>query len=245
MKFERTDALPPTPILALDVPDASTASELVQSIGAPLRFVKVGLQLFIATGPDLVRDLKGQGLGVFLDLKLHDIPRTVTRAVESSMALGVDMLTVHAAGGPEMLRAASDAASDAVRLLAVTVLTSHAAQEPVDRGGRDPLRLEDEVGRLARVSADADIRGAVCSVAEVAVCREVLGAAATIVTPGIRFPGDAPGDQRRTATPAEAARAGADYLVVGRSVTGAADPGVAFRRVLDDIAVVSGVDSGR
>lgn len=232
----------PVPILALDVPDAVRADALLARVGPGADFVKVGLQLFVAEGPSVVRALKGRGLRVFLDLKLHDIPNTVARAVESAAALGVDLLTVHAAGGSAMLRAAAEAAraSEGPRLLAVTVLTSLSAPEVGEAWGRGDVDTGEEVLRLAALAADAGIDGVVASVHEAAAVRARAGAGFAVLTPGIRLAGDPAGDQARVATPADAARAGVDYVVLGRSVTAAADPAAALARAAAELAAGAG-----
>ena len=227
----------PVPILALDVPDAARADALLARVGPVADFVKVGLQLFVAEGPAIVRDLRGRGLRVFLDLKLHDIPNTVARAVESAAALGVDLLTVHAAGGSAMLRAAAAASRGAggPRLLAVTVLTSLSAPEVAEAWGRETVDAGAEVLRLAALAAGAGIDGVVASVHEAAAVRARAGEGFAILTPGIRLAGDPAGDQARVATPADAARAGVDYVVLGRSVTAADDPAAALARAIDEL----------
>jgi orotidine-5'-phosphate decarboxylase len=216
-------------VLALDVATAEAAHGLLGRV-PDARWVKVGLQLFIAGGPSLVRDLVASGRRVFLDLKLHDIPNTVAGAVESAAALGVDLLTVHASGGRAMLEAASRAATGAggPRLLAVTVLTSLTDREAAEAWGRSALDAGAEVRRLASLAHGCGVDGVVASVHEAAAIRADLGGEAIILTPGIRLPGDAAGDQARVATPEQAARAGADYLVLGRSVTAAAEPAAAW-----------------
>ena len=202
----------PVPIVALDVPNAAAALAVAERLGPDAGWVKVGLQLFIAAGPSVVTALKGQGHRVFLDLKLHDIPNTVARAVESAGTLGVDMVTVHASGGDAMLRAAADMAGPGgPRILAVTVLTSLPADE-------------QQVLHLAATAARAGIAGVVASVHEAAAIRQAFGPDLDILSPGIRLAGTPAHDQSRVATPEQAARAGVDYVVVGRAVTGAADP---------------------
>jgi orotidine-5'-phosphate decarboxylase len=227
----------PIPIVALDVPDQQGALVLAERIGPRAEWVKVGLQLFTAAGPGVVRALRERGRRVLLDLKLHDIPNTVGRAVESAAALGVDLLTLHASGGRAMLRAAREAAgADGPRLFAVTVLTSLSAEELAEAWGRGGLSAEEEVGRLARLAADTGMDGVVSSVHEAARIRAEAGERLRILTPGIRLAGDAPGDQARVATPADAARAGAEFVVVGRSVTAAPDPAAAFQAVLEQLS---------
>ncbi len=234
----------PTPIVALDVRDAQAALALADRLPAA-EWAKVGLQLFTAAGPEVVRALRERGRRIFLDLKLHDIPNTVARAVEAAAGLEVELLTIHAAGGRAMLRAARSAAAGAgggeraLRLLAVTLLTSLDSEETARVWGRTSLSLPDEVVRLAGMVGEAGVHGVVASVHEAPRIRARCGSDLLLLTPGIRLPGDAPDDQARVATPADAARAGVDYLVVGRSVTAAADPAAAFERVL---AYISGGD---
>lgn len=221
----------PVVIVALDVPGGREALALADALPRA-GFVKVGLQLFTAAGPDVVRELRARGRRVFLDLKLHDIPNTVARAVESAAALGVDLLTVHASGGRAMLEAA--AAGDGPDLLAVTVLTSLSDRDLADAWGRPSADAAAEAARLARVADDAGVHGVVASVHEI----EAIRAAAPrlrVLTPGIRLAGDEAGDQARIATPARAAQLGADYLVLGRTVTAAADPAAALDRVLAQV----------
>src|SRR5690606_38662103 len=214
-----------TIVVALDLPDARPALHLVERLGTAVQWYKVGSQLFTAAGPDVVRALKQRGKRVFLDLKFHDIPSTVARAIQAARALDVDMLTVHASGGSAMLRAARDAAgADGPLLVGVTVLTSFAAADLEEAWGRELRSLREEVARLAALAAEADLDGVVASVAEVEAIKRRHGTAFRVVTPGIRPVGDAAADQVRTATPAEAARAGSDFLVIGRSVAAAPDP---------------------
>jgi orotidine-5'-phosphate decarboxylase len=227
-------------IVALDVADAQAARGLVERLGPELRFVKVGLELFTREGPAVVQDLKALGLRVFLDLKLHDIPATVAGAVRSASALGVDLLTVHASGGRRMLEAAAASAAEAapgrLRVVGVTVLTSLSGAELSEAWGRDPgVDPETEVLRLATLVRETGLHGVVSSPEEARSLRLHLGEEAAIITPGIRFAGGDAHDQTRIATPASAVSAGADHLVVGRAVTGAADPAAALRRVLEDV----------
>ncbi len=227
----------PVPIVALDVADAAGAFALLERLGPRADFVKVGLQLFTAEGPSVVRALRERGRRVFLDLKLHDIPNTVARAAQSAAALGVDLLTLHASGGPAMMRAAREAVGSAggPGLLAVTVLTSLSGPELATAWGRGLLTTETEAERLAALAAEAGMDGVVASVHEVPGIRRRCGGGLRVLTPGIRLAGDALGDQTRVATPAHAARAGVDYLVLGRSVTAAADPALALGRVLAEL----------
>ena len=225
-----------TPILALDVPDAASAFALLERVGPGADFVKVGLQLFTAEGPEVVRALHARDCRVFLDLKLHDIPNTVASAVRSAAALGVELLTLHASGGAAMMRAARAAAGDeGPALLAVTVLTSLSAEETAEAWGRDTVTAEAEVERLARMAHACGMDGVVASVHELPAIRGSLPRGFRVLTPGIRLAGDDAGDQTRVATPAEAVRLGADYLVIGRSVTAAADPAAAMGAVLTDL----------
>jgi orotidine-5'-phosphate decarboxylase len=226
----------PIPIIALDVPTRADAESLLDRLGPAADFVKVGLQLFTAEGPDVVRAMHGRGCRVFLDLKLHDIPNTVAHAVQSAGRLGVELLTVHASGGAAMLRAAQDAAgATATKLLGVTVLTSLSAAELAQAWGRDAVSAAEEVARLARAAREAGLHGVVASVAELPTIRAAVGDGLRVLTPGIRLAGDDAGDQSRVATPAEAARLGADYIVLGRSVTAAADPASALGRALREL----------
>lgn len=233
----------PIPIVALDVATAREALALVERL-PEADFVKVGLQLFVAAGPDVVRALGGLGKRVFLDLKFHDIPNTVARAVESAAALGVELLTLHASGGEAMLRAARAAAGPVGEggpaLLGVTVLTSLSGAELGRAWGRADVDAAGEVLRLAEAARDAGLDGVVASVHEARAIRERTSGALRVLTPGIRLAGDAAGDQARVATPAEAARAGADYLVIGRSVTAAPDPSAALARVLAELRSAAG-----
>ncbi|MDP9267890.1 MAG: orotidine-5'-phosphate decarboxylase [Acidobacteriota bacterium] len=231
-------------IVALDVATVSDAQRIVGAVGESATTYKVGKQLFVAEGPRAVRDLLSSGRKVFLDLKFHDIPNTVAGAVKAAADLGVTMLTVHAAGGSKMMAAAVAAAEAAAAsapnpkakplVLAVTVLTSMGEEDLAEIGvsGR-PL---DQVLRLAALARAAGCGGVVASPAEVAELRRELGEGFAIVTPGVRPAGAAQGDQARVATPAQAIKAGATYLVVGRPITEAADPGKAAKEILAEIA---------
>jgi orotidine-5'-phosphate decarboxylase len=235
----------PIPVIALDVADAGRAHALLDRLGPEADFVKVGLQLFTAAGPAVVRELRARGCRVFLDLKLHDIPNTVAHAVESAASLGAELLTVHASGGSAMLRAAASAAGDGgPRLLAVTLLTSLSAAEAAAAWGRDAVDPRAEVARLARVAEDAGFPGVVASVHELPAVRGATSPGFRVLTPGIRLAGDAAGDQARVATPAEAARLGADYVVLGRSVTAAADPAAALGRAIREMDEAVAAEAG-
>jgi orotidine-5'-phosphate decarboxylase len=231
---------PPTPIVALDVPDAAAALALVARLGESCGFYKVGLELFAAAGPEVVRALHEGGSEVFLDLKFHDIPNTVAGAVRSAARLGVRLLTVHASGGAAMVRAATDAArevaGDRCGVLAVTVLTSLDAPAVAAAWGRPTVEVRDEVLRLAALAAEAGAHGVVCSGQEAGLVREAHGDRLATLVPGIRPAGGAAQDQARVVTPADAARAGARYVVLGRAVTGTADPAAALRAIRAELA---------
>jgi len=226
-------------ILPLDQPSQRHALALVDDLGERVTFYKVGLELFTREGPSVVRALHGRRKRVFLDLKLHDIPNTVAGAVRAAAELEVDLLTVHAGGGRAMLEAAAEASSGALRLLAVTVLTSFSDEGLGEAWGRTIGDVGEEVRRLAELSNEVGIDGVVSSAHEVASLRRVLGPSAVLVTPGIRLPDGDAHDQARVATPDAAVRDGADYLVVGRAITGARDPQAALSRVLEMMDVDS------
>jgi len=225
-------------ILALDYPTSAAANPLLRRLSGSLRWVKIGLQMFSAEGPDCVRAIAGEGFKVFLDLKLHDIPNTVARAVESLAALPIGMLTLHAAGGREMLaaaRAVQAQANPELMLLGVTVLTSMDAAGLVEIGV--PGAPDEQVARLAGLAADAGLRGLVCSPLEVAALRAQFPGGMQLVAPGIRLAGEGGGDdQKRVLTPAAAARAGANYIVVGRPILQAKDPAATARGILAELA---------
>jgi orotidine-5'-phosphate decarboxylase len=228
-------------ILALDVATADEAERLLDRVPA-VRWVKLGSMLMTREGGALARRLAARGLDIFLDLKWHDIPNTVAGAVAQARELGVAMATVHALGGRRMLDAAVAAAGEQVRLVGVTVLTSHDAQGFSEVVGRRVPDLGAEVERLARLTAEAGLAGVVCSPAEVALMRRILPAEARIVVPGIRRAGDRIGDQARVATPGAAVAAGATHLVVGRPIIEAADSAAAFRHFLDEARCPSPMD---
>jgi orotidine-5'-phosphate decarboxylase len=234
---ERVEAARKRLIVALDVPDAASAIRLVDQLDGACQWFKVGLELFVAAGPAVVESLAARGYSVFLDLKLFDIPNTVAGAVRSATALGVKMLTLHAAGGPAMLaaaRAALDGVAHPPQLLAVTVLTSM-DQAQVNAVGLDRSPAE-QVAVLARMGLEAGMRGFVCSPQEVAALRSLAGPEGVLVVPGIRPAGAAIGDQKRIATPADALRQGASYLVVGRPITQAPDPAAAANAILKEMS---------
>ncbi len=222
----------PVIIVALDFADAKGALALARRLDPARCRVKVGLELFCAEGPAVVRDLRGLGLDVFLDLKFHDIPNTVARACARAADLGVWMVNVHALGGPRMLEAARRAIpAEGPRLVGVTILTSHSPEEVAALGlGASGARVRS----LARACREAGLDGVVCSAHEASDLRDLRGRGFVLVTPGIRPQGSAPDDQRRTQTISEALASGADYLVVGRPVTQAPDPAAALAACLDE-----------
>jgi orotidine-5'-phosphate decarboxylase len=224
-------------IVALDVSTAAAAQKIVAAVGDSALTYKVGMQLYTAEGPRVVRDLVASGRRVFLDLKYHDIPTTVAAAVHEAAQLGVSMLTVHAAGGARMLHAAVGAAhanNPALLVLGVTVLTSLDESEMEKVGFRGTVR--DEVLRLAALALNNGCKGIVTSARETAAVRAELGHNFAIVTPGVRPAGSRHADQARVATPAEAIAAGASHIVVGRPITEAADPAAAARAILGQIS---------
>jgi len=224
-------------IVALDVPSASAATDLVDRLEGTCQWFKVGLELFTAAGPAIVETLVRRGYSVFLDLKFHDIPNTVAGAVRSAARLGARMMNVHAGGGPAMLAAACDALQgvpDPPQLLAVTVLTSIDAAQLRSAGvARAPAK---QVELLAKMSVKAGIRGFVWSPEEVAALRTLTGPEGVLVVPGVRPAGAKLADQRRIATPAKALRAGASYIVVGRPINQAPNPAEASEAILREMA---------
>ncbi|MEO7082787.1 MAG: orotidine-5'-phosphate decarboxylase [Gemmatimonadaceae bacterium] len=226
-----------TPIIALDVPSGAAALALVDELGERCRFYKVGNELFTAAGPDLVRKLRSRGCEVFLDLKFHDIPNTVAGGVRNAAALGARLVTVHASGGVAMLQAAAEAAGDACKVLAVTVLTSlNAADVSIAWGRRDAVDLSVEVERLAGLAHAAGAHGVVCSGQEASAVSARYGSGLAVLVPGVRAAGGAAQDQARVVTPRAAAAAGARYIVVGRMVTAAPDRAAAYDQMLADLA---------
>ncbi len=227
-------------IVALDVSSSTEAQKIVAGLGDSIQTYKVGMQLYTAEGPQVVRDLAATGKRVFLDLKYHDIPNTVAAAVREAALLGVSMLTVHASGGTKMLRAAAEAAREknsGLQVLAVTVLTSMDEHDLSETGV--PGQVVDQVVRLASMALKAGCAGIVSSAQEVRTLRAKLSGNYLAVTPGVRPAGSAHGDQARVVTPAEAVAAGATHIVVGRPITAAADPASAAEKILREIQVNS------
>lgn len=225
-------------IVALDVSSAAAAQKIVAAVGDSASTYKVGMQLYTAEGPGIVRDLVSSGRKVFLDLKFHDIPNTVASAVRETASLGVYMLTVHGSGGSKMLQAAAEAAKGSAGqgpiVLAVTVLTSMDQNDLNSTGV--PGKVAEQVVRLARTAVQSGCGGVVASVQEAALLCKELGKDFAIVTPGIRPAGSAVGDQARVATPAEAMAAGATHIVVGRPITGAHDPAKAAKEIIAEMS---------
>ncbi len=218
----------PAPLaVALDAPDAATAQRWAAAVAPHVQVLKVGLELFCATGPGIVEQVR-HGRDVFLDLKLHDIPNTVAGAARAVSALRPRYLTVHAAGGADMVRAAVEAAPD-VTITAITVLTSLTGAHLEAIGLAGPP--SDAVRRLAALAVGAGAGALVCSPQEVALVRSEVGPDVVLITPGVRPAGSALGDQARVATPQQALADGADLLVIGRPITGQADPGAAAQAI--------------
>ena len=223
-------------IVALDVSSAAAARKIVAAVGDSALTYKVGMQLYTAEGPSMVRELVASGRRVFLDLKYHDIPNTVSSAVREAAQLGVSMLTVHASGGGKMLRAAAEAAASQAApplVLAVTVLTSLDDSDLNKLGVRG--NVVDQVLRLAALALSSGCKGVVASAHEASALRQELGRDFTIVTPGVRPAGSGHADQARVVTPGEAVASGATYIVVGRPITEAADPAAEARAILSQI----------
>jgi orotidine-5'-phosphate decarboxylase len=228
-------------IAALDVPTAELALNLAMEIAPAVGAFKIGKELFTVAGPDIVRRVRDTGAAVFLDLKFHDIPNTVAKAVAAAVRLDVQMLTVHASGGGEMLRAAEQSAQEeaaragraAPLVLAVTVLTSHDALSLAETGCEP--NIGKQVERLALLSVKSGLRGLVCSPLELVALRQILPARMQLVTPGIRTGSEKPDDQKRTLTPRQAVQVGADWLVIGRPIYAAPDPRSAAEKILRSI----------
>ena len=225
-------------IVALDVSSAAAAQKIVAAVGVSALTYKVGMQLYTAEGPGIVRELVDSGRRVFLDLKYHDIPNTVAAAVREAAGLGVSMLTIHAAGGGKMIHAAVEAArsvNPALMVLGVTVLTSMDEQDLEKVGVRG--HVSDQVLRLAGLALTSGCQGVVASALEASELRAELGKHFLIVTPGVRPAGKDRGDQSRVVTPTQAIAAGATYIVVGRPITDAANPGAEARAILEQMSL--------
>jgi orotidine-5'-phosphate decarboxylase len=228
-------------IAALDVPDFGSAMRLVEQLAPVVGAFKVGKELFVSAGPEVVREIRERGVAVFLDLKFHDIPNTVARAVEAAVRLDVQMLTVHTSGGSEMLRAAERASQETARrlerqpplVLGVTVLTSLGSNELAEIG-MEP-NVGHQVERLATLAVKTGLRGLVCSPLEVPALRQLIPAKMQLVTPGIRPADSRADDQRRTLSPREALDAGADWLVIGRPIYAAENPRAAAEQILSTL----------
>jgi orotidine-5'-phosphate decarboxylase len=227
-------------IVALDVKSRAAADRLVDELGDAVSFYKVGLSLFTRCGPDIVKKLKQKDKRVFLDLKYHDIPNTVAQAVMSAASLNVDLLTIHASGGARMIAAAREAVGDrGPRILAVTLLTSFGVDDTEQVWGKQLNSLREEVNRLAQLAYDAGAHGVIASPLEAEGLKRRHGAEFLVVTPGIRPAGAELGDQVRAATPGDALRAGADYLVVGRPIIEANDPRAVVAQMNEEMTQVA------
>ena len=219
-------------IVALDVKEQAKALELIEQISPPIDFYKVGLELYTLAGNDFVSRLKEQGMKVFLDLKLHDIPTTVSRAVASISNLMPDMITVHASGGAQMLKAAVSAArevSPKTKVLAVTVLTSLDSDALIQIGMQPDIK--EAIRKLAGLAYESGCDGIVCSAVDLEDLRDLYPSPFLMVTPGIRLAEEETHDQKRTSTPTDAIEQGADYLVIGRSISAQKQPKVALERI--------------
>ena len=228
-------------IAALDVPSAEHALKLAEQIAPAVGAFKIGKELFVAAGPDIVRRVRATGANVFLDLKFHDIPNTVAKAVASAVRLDVQMLTIHTSGGGEMMRAAEKSAQDTAKslgltpplVLGVTVLTSSNDETLAEIGCE--ANTEKQVARLAELAVKSGLRGLVCSPLEIAPLRKILPVHIQLVTPGIRTGAEKADDQKRTLTPRDAIQAGASWLVIGRPIYAAENPRAAAEKILESI----------
>ena len=221
-------------IIALDVPTQTEALKLVRELSPQVGFFKIGLQLYTAGGPEIVRAILATGAKVFLDLKLHDIPNTVGKAVESAGRLGVQMLTIHLSGGEEMIRAAFDGRQHNMSILGVTVLTSASEQTLRETGVSG--KISNHVLRLAKLGVTTGIDGVVASPHEIQMLRAEFGDQMKIVVPGIRPTWSEAGDQKRVLTPREAFQNGADYLVIGRPIIAHPSPRAAVAKILGELS---------
>ncbi len=224
-------------IIALDFPSAEETYRFLDKFTGKKPFVKIGMELFYAEGPSIVKEIKKRGHKIFLDLKLHDIPNTVKGGMQSLRDLGVDMTNVHASGGIKMMQAAVEGLTreDGTRplLIAVTQLTS-TSQETMTNELLIDKKIEDVVVKYAENAKVAGLDGVVCSPLEAGRIHEEVGTSFMTITPGIRFAGDAKGDQSRVTTPEKAKEIGSDYIVVGRSITNAQDPVEAYERAMKE-----------
>lgn len=225
-------------IVALDTDSPEKAKGIAIALRGEVGAFKIGMELFPRSGPEFVRAIReALGAGVMLDLKFHDIPNTVGGAVRSAAALGVKFCTIHASGGKAMMDAAAEAAKGTnTTVLAVTLLTSLSQPDLKELGFPEDMTAGQLVLRLAEMAVKAGVGGIVCSGKEVAAVRQCVGSGITLVTPGVRFPDEAVGDQKRVVTPDEAFKSGADYIVVGRPITKASDPVAAARKFVAAIA---------
>ena len=221
-------------IIALDVPTQTEALKLVRELSPQVGFFKIGLQLYTTGGPEIVRAVLATGAKVFLDLKLHDIPNTVGKAVESAGRLGVQMLTIHLSGGEEMIRAAIDGQQHNMSILGVTVLTSASEQTLRETGVSG--KISNHVLRLAKLGVTTGIDGVVASPHEIQMLRAEFGDQMKIVVPGIRPTWSEAGDQKRVMTPREAFQNGADYLVIGRPIIAHPSPRAAVAKILGELS---------
>ncbi len=228
-------------IVALDVPSAEQALKLAELVAPAVGAFKIGKELFVSAGPDIVRRVRATGASVFLDLKFHDIPNTVAKAVAAATRLDVQMLTIHTSGGGEMMRAAEQSAQDTAKslglaaplVLGVTVLTSSDANTLAEIGCQ--ANVGQQVERLATLAVKSGLRGLVCSPLEIADLRQFLPPEIQLVTPGIRTGAEKADDQKRTLTPREAIQAGASWLVIGRPIYAAENPRLAAEKILESL----------
>jgi len=228
-------------IVALDVPSAEAALKLAELVAPAVGAFKIGKELFVSAGPDIVKKIRATGAAVFLDLKFHDIPNTVAKAVAAATRLDVQMLTIHTSGGSEMMRAAEKSAQDTAKslgrpaplVLGVTVLTSMDSNALTEIGC--PPNVGHQVERLAALAVKSGLRGLVCSPLEITALRQILPLEIQLVTPGIRTGAEKADDQKRTLTPREAMQAGASWLVVGRPIYAAENPRLAAEKILESL----------
>ena len=228
-------------IVALDVPSAEAALKLAELVAPAVGAFKIGKELFVSAGPDIVKKIRATGAAVFLDLKFHDIPNTVAKAVAAATRLDVQMLTIHTSGGSEMMRAAEKSAQDTAKslgrpaplVLGVTVLTSMDSNALTEIGC--PPNVGHQVERLAALAVKSGLRGLVCSPLEITALRQILPLEIQLVTPGIRTGAEKADDKKRTLTPREAMQAGASWLVVGRPIYAAENPRLAAEKILESL----------